>query len=556
AGGNTLIGGAGNDIYSFGAGDVIPFDSLGINTYVAGSGASTSDVVTVQPGDSFTGGATFLVTGEEELIKTLTNGGVIASDERDLIEIANVDGVTSLKGGDDTFSGVNLAGSGAVDGGDGNDLIAFTGTSIAAGKVVGGAGDDSIGFAATATVSANINGGAGNDSINIPGVFAGSISGGDGVDTINIGTLAAGATIDAGAGDERIAITSLGSTVGVASIFGGAGNDTITVGSNSTGTNVDLVIDGGAGNDIIYGKQKGGDSISGGAGNDTLFGGGFGLALGSSSTGTNVSEALGDTLIGGAGADVFVLGTAAKLGYLLGSASVGTQSFGQEGFFFTGSAATSPGSGVFNGVFGADVIVDFKPGEDTIVFNTKGGFGGVFDTQTGTSSLAAVSFVSGTTGYLTDDLVTTGGYAGSDGTTTGLTNSFGLVGVAGSAANFGVYNLPFGTGFVDATANTGTATGRILQTNLADGATAFAGSAGTATITVDGGTAAGFFRFDNGGSAGAEISTTAAFYDTGNGALYYQGQLLAIFPDLPALTSANFVGVDFTTINNGAPLTI
>jgi Ca2+-binding RTX toxin-like protein len=547
AGGNTLIGGAGNDIYVFGAGDKVLFDSLGVNTYVAGSGASTSDVVTVQAGDSFTGGATFLVTGEAELIKTLSNGGVIASDAKDLIQIGTVDGVTSLKGGDDTFSGVNLAGSGVVSGGDGNDNITFTGTDVAAGLIDGGSGNDIVKFTDTlgASIAAKVVGGDGNDTLDVAGIFAGSFSGGAGNDVVKIGTVAAGASIDLGAGDERIVIAQVGTAAGIATILGGEGNDTISVGSDlSSGTSTDLVIDGGAGNDIIYGKQYGGDSISGGAGNDTLFGGGFGVGAGSSVTGTNTSQALGDTLVGGAGADVFVLGTSAKLGYLLGTANgVGTQNFGQDGFFFTGSSATAAGSGVFNGVFGADVIVDFNPAEDKIYFNSGGGLG-------------TVAFVSGSTGYLTDDLTFIGGYAGSDGTSTGRTNSFGLVGQAGSTSDFGVYNLPFGTGYVAATAVGGTGSGRILLDTLPDGGTAFGSLTGATVITVDGGTAAGFFGFDTGGTGGAEIGTSGGFYDTGNGAYYHNGQLLAIFPDKPALTAANFLEINFTTINSGAPLVL
>ncbi|NJN62633.1 MAG: calcium-binding protein, partial [Coleofasciculaceae cyanobacterium RL_1_1] len=143
SGGNTLIGGAGNDFYSFSAGDVIPFDSLGNNTYVAGSGASVADVVTVTANDSFTGGATFLVTGEAELIKTLTNGGIIASDSKDLITISTADQVTSLKGGNDTLNGVNLTAAGSIFGGDGDDNISFSGTTVA-GLVDGGAGNDRL----------------------------------------------------------------------------------------------------------------------------------------------------------------------------------------------------------------------------------------------------------------------------------------------------------------------------------------------------------------------------------------------------------------------------
>lgn len=545
AGGNTLIGGAGNDIYTFGAGDVIPFDSLGVNTYVAGSGASTSDVVTVQPGDSFTGGATFLVTGEAELIKKLTNGGVIASDERDLIEITNVDGITSLKGGNDTFSGVNLAGSGAVDGGSGNDLINFTGTSIAAGKIVGGEGDDSIGFGSSATVFASIDGGAGNDSLNVPGIFAGSFSGGDGVDTINIGTIAAGATVDAGAGDEKISIAWTGTDIGVASIFGGDGADTITVGSADAGTSVVLNIDGGAGKDIIYGKAGGGDSILGGAGDDTLFGGG----LGTSYSGTNASGVLGDTLVGGDGADVFVLGTVGKLGYLSGTVGkAGTGNFGEDGWFFNGSSAESSTFGFFNGAGNVDVITDFNPDQDKIFINTNGGFAGIagsFSTSSGTYTGA---FASGSITYFADDLSISGEYVGSTGTT-GAGNTFGLVGSV-STAGLGTFTPKFGTGFVQLTGSGVTAYG--TRADLLVGGTAFtSGGAGTTTVTAG---TQNFFAFNTGGTAAGEIAATGLTYDTGNGALYFNARLLAIFENVPTLSGANFTGFTFSSSTGGTSI--
>jgi Ca2+-binding RTX toxin-like protein len=540
-GGNTLIGGAGNDVYSFGAGDVIPFDSLGINTYIAGSGASSSDVVTVQPGDSFTGGATFLVTGEAELIKSLTSGGVIASDERDLIEITNVDGVTSLKGGNDTFTGQDLAATGVVSGGDGDDQITFTGTSIAAGTIDGGAGNDEFIFDdPLANVGANISGGEGDDSLDVAGIFSGSFTGGDGVDDVSIDTIGAGASIDLGAGDERIAIGFSGTEAGAALVSGGAGNDTITVGStDTTGTSLELTIDGGEGDDIIYGKASGGDSISGGAGNDTLFGGGFGF--GSADSGTNVSNGLGDTLTGGAGADIFVLGTEGKLGYIV--AGVGTASFGEEGFFFTGSSATEPGTGVFNGVFNADVITDFDPTQDTIVFNNAG-------SQFGNA--VAGSFGVGALTYLSDDLVTTGDYFGSDGTT-GANNSFGLLGEAGSAG-FAIYDLPFGTGYEPATTTSGSAATRsaTLSTNLPIGFQAFmgtdAGSFPDTTAVTSIGTADSFFSFTTSGTGSGEIAAQGLTYDTGNGALYYDAKLLAIFEGAPNLTAANF---NFTSASFG-----
>jgi Ca2+-binding RTX toxin-like protein len=552
AGDNTLVGGAGNDIYSFGAGDVIPYDSLGINTYVAGTGVSLADVVTVNPGDSFTGGATFLIADSNNAsqVKFLESGGVITGDEIDIINITNVDAKSSLNGGDDTFTGGVLAATGGVDAGSGNDLISFTGTSIGAGTVAGGAGDDLIDFSnAEAVVAANVTGGDGNDTMDVAGIFAGSFSGGAGNDVLSIGTLGAGASIDMGAGDERVVIDSVGSdTAGVASIFGGDGNDTISVGSGATGTSIDLVFDGGAGNDIIYGQAAGGDSISGGAGNDTLFGGGFGTGY----DGTNASELLGDTLTGGAGKDVFIIGTSGKLGYIGTVGVEGTGNFGEPGWFFNGSTAESSSVGIFNGALNVDIITDFNPAEDTIAFNSDGFF------TAGT--LDAGQFVSGSIAYLADDLsISNGnnGYFGSTGGTDskGPNNAFGLVGDADDAnAPFGTFYSPFGTGYIQDVGQTSGLIGRFLVDTLQAGQTAFLGSVANVadSFTVTGGTVDAFFDFSLEGTAAGEIDGGVDFtYDTDNGALYYNEQLVAIFEGAPALTSKNFVGIDIDNVGGG-----
>jgi hypothetical protein len=62
----------------------------------------------------------------------------------------------------------------------------------------------------------------------------------------------------------------------------------------------------------------------------------------------------------------------------------------------------------------------------------------------------------------------------------------------------------------------------------------------TGTLTVTG-QRLDILQFSAGGTAAGEIGTTGLFYDSGNGALYFDGRLTAIFADAPTLTSANFV---------------
>jgi Ca2+-binding RTX toxin-like protein len=492
-GGNTLIGGAGNDFYTFSAGDVIPFDSLGVNTYVAGSGASSTDRVTVQPGDSFTGGATFVVNGESELIKTVTSGGIIASDEKDLITIGTADGLTSLKGGDDTANVTDLPAIGSVFGGAGNDVITVSGTD-AAGLVDGGAGNDLFDFSnSAANVTAPIVGGDGVDSLVVDGVFSGSVSG---VEDFDIGTIGAGASITATSTDDAIIIPGLGTSEGVATITAGAGNDTISVGSSATGTTVSLVVDGGDGNDIVYGKASGGDSLLGGAGNDTLFGGGFGVTVSGSST-----APLGDTLIGGAGADVFIVGTVAKLGFTDDAnpaGALGSIYFGVPNYITNGTSAGDVTDAVYNGIEHVDVIVDFNPAEgDIILFNNNSagssGITGV-TAATGTSAaeVAGGPFEVGSIANIGNTL-DAGGFFEAAASPGGTANTFGFIGKA--------------TGHDFALAVTGIGNGEL------DGALAFT-------------------------------------YDTDTGGLYLNGQLALIFSPastLPTDASIRSIGIGSST---------
>ncbi|NJN63336.1 MAG: hypothetical protein HC795_19085, partial [Coleofasciculaceae cyanobacterium RL_1_1] len=300
-----------------------------------------------------------------------------------------------------------------------NDLIAFTNTG-------------------TGPVTATVVGGAGNDTLAVAGIFAGSASG---IEVFQLGTVGAGASITATGGDDAIIIPGVGTATGVATITAGEGNDTISVGSSATGTTVSLVVDGGNGNDIIYGKASGRDSLLGGAGNDTLFGGGFSVTANGSST-----SPLGDTLIGGAGADVFIVGTTAKVGFIgleLSNDAAGSNFFGLPSYISGGtSAADNSNVGAktvaYNGIEHVDVIVGFNPAEgDVILFNTAVGGGASLPSGAGTSAVAitvagkgvaATAFQSGSIAYLGNNTSPGGYFRGADATKEGTVNTFGLLG--------------------------------------------------------------------------------------------------------------------------------
>lgn len=419
-GGNTLIGGEGNDIYELGAGDVIPFDSLGVNTYIAGSGASSSDVVTVQAGDSFTGGATFLVTGEAELIKTLTDGGIIASDEKDLITIGTADQLTDLKAGDDTLQGVDLASTGSVFGGDGNDNLSFSGTD-ASGLVDGGAGNDSISFTdPAATVTATVVGGAGNDTLAVAGIFAGSASG---IETFQVGTLAAGASLGAGDTGVELIIPGVGSGAAgeEATVSGGAGADTIGVGTSSSAGPV--ILFGNAGDDILRVGSGGNATLDGGVGNDTLIsspGQGTAGALGS----TAVQQ--GDFLVGGAGNDFFGFAGTNKLGFIGAQVNLGTSAdIATFGNFVSSSGDGTDGTGFFSNI-GVDTISGFETGKDKLYFSGDFGAFGTLTIISGTDGLGDGQAFGGAGGSNTTAPNIVGGFAGGD------ASAFDLYGVNGT----------------------------------------------------------------------------------------------------------------------------
>lgn len=230
---------------------------------------------------------------------TATTGGekIILSAGNDTLTYAAAvtDAQTTYAGaGNDSIDGALLTVKLTAYGGDGND-------SIAGGTVddvlYGGAGNDSIwGNAGADTLygdegadilvggaGANkLYGGAGNDFLdNSAGtVVAGYLSGDDGNDTI------------------------IGSALGD-SIYGGAGNDIVTIATGTVGS----LVDGGDGNDILTANPNAaavGDTLLGGAGADTITGGvGADSIVGGDGNDKIVATGAGaagaDTIIGGAG---------------------------------------------------------------------------------------------------------------------------------------------------------------------------------------------------------------------------------------------------------------
>ena len=192
----------------------------------------------------------------------------------------NVDGTTSVAqgfAGNDTLTG--SSGNDSIGGGEGDDVLN------------GELGNDSLtGW----TGNDQLNGGSGNDTL----------QGGDGFDTLNGGdnadTLKGGNDADELNGDG-----------GNDFLQGQAGNDILNGGDGDDtagGGKGDDIIDGGIGNDSLTG-WNGNDNITGGTGNDILKGGdGLDTLTGVDPAAAQPGNNEIDTLEGGAGADLFILG--------------------------------------------------------------------------------------------------------------------------------------------------------------------------------------------------------------------------------------------------------
>ncbi len=204
--------------------------------------------------------------------KSVTLSGTVVADI-----IFGFEGNDTLYGneGDDTLYGND--GNDTINGDAGDDII-----FIENGEVVdGGSGDDSFYFFdnASLTGSGAINGGEGDDiMINHHASLQINIVGGEGNDTLTGGdgddTLTGDAgndTITGGEGDDIIT-----GGAGDDTLNGDAGNDTITGGEGDdiiTGGAGDDIITGGAGDDIIY-DGTGDDIVDAEDGDDIIY---FGL---------------------------------------------------------------------------------------------------------------------------------------------------------------------------------------------------------------------------------------------------------------------------------------
>jgi Ca2+-binding RTX toxin-like protein len=313
---NRLYGGEGDDFFFImnylGAGGIIDggvgFDTLSISIsaetadqtinlsdlWSGGSGTvGTIQIFNIESLDSISlgSGNDTLIIGASYTLGTAISAGagsdsIIGSSGADGIFGGSGDDVISGGNGDDLIDGGE--GRNTLYGGEGNDFLFGSGTlygdngddyirgGVLNDLIYGGDGNDNIdGLLGSDIIFA----GAGDDRIGITTLFGpnGTIDGGDGIDvleialgfeaqsfSINLSSLWSGGTGFVG----TTAVTNVES-ISDNTIRTGSGNDTIIIGADYLQT---VGIDSGFGNDILVGGS-GNDVLDGGYGADRMTGG-------------------------------------------------------------------------------------------------------------------------------------------------------------------------------------------------------------------------------------------------------------------------------------------
>jgi hypothetical protein len=215
-----------------------------------------------------------LSSGTMTLNGTSGNDTLAVTDSLGVVT-ASLGGVTSV------FSSAAITGI-AVNGGDGNDIISYTGNTIPS-TLSGGNGNDSIVGSNAADV---LIGGAGNDTTignggNDRYVFAAATaaevdvigeSSGGGNDTLDFSAMTTAVTVKLNSDtlatmtNRTVKTQTAGQFANIENVVGGSGNDSIT--GNAAANS----LSGGAGNDTFF-VQDGTtnvDSVDGGAGTDVV----------------------------------------------------------------------------------------------------------------------------------------------------------------------------------------------------------------------------------------------------------------------------------------------
>jgi Ca2+-binding RTX toxin-like protein len=383
-GNDTLVGGDGNDQEIGGAGDDTFNEGAivnGADAFVGGTGLDvlsyvqrTNGVTVSKDGLANDGGDGELdnVSSDVEEIDGTPAADSLTGGSGDDVLVGNGgNDLLSGLGGNDTLTGG--AGTDTMLGGDGADTFPQGATPDGADAIDGGTGVDLVDYhLRTTSVAVSLDGQA-NDGAptELDAVSAvESVTGGSADDWIDLSAASLGGVVSAGAGNDVVQGSPLADRIdggaGNDLLFGAGGSDTFLQGAADDGSDV---ISGQSGADVVdYSARTASVALSGdGIAND-----------GAAGEGDNVFSDV-ETLVGGAGGDIFVTGPSATT--VVGGAGVDTISY---------AARTRGVSVSLDGVAN-----DGVPGErDNIhadVENIVGGAGG--DTLSGT--IGANAFTGG-----------------------------------------------------------------------------------------------------------------------------------------------------------------
>jgi Ca2+-binding RTX toxin-like protein len=341
-------------------------DSTGIATVIGGSGGTTFTRDALSSNDFYLDGSAdsengnlFVVANAAQVAGSTLFGGdafdtlQVLSGAVDDIAFRNISSVEVLRlsGSGTAFLGSYADQSGllTVVGGAGSNTYSHDAASQYSYYLDGSGGSRNLFVAADAALAAvdTYVGGAGSDTLRI------------GADRIEDFIFSNHSSIEVLqlSGTSDVTLGSAAASSGISTVYGGSGATSLDASARSSALEIDLSA--GSGASFVLGGS-GTDNITGGSGADTLQGW---------ATGANTAS---DTLFGGAGADLFVLGDASGNGYgasgskaLISDFTGGTDYLQLKDYAGSGASAyrvdANAGSGYTHQLFdthtGSDVLV-------------------------------------------------------------------------------------------------------------------------------------------------------------------------------------------------------
>jgi Ca2+-binding RTX toxin-like protein len=304
----VLQGTAGHDdaeVFSTGTGSALSFDGAGGNDTIEGFGPAPFFFADYRSGSAAHGVTVDLALG----IAQDRHGGIDS-----LLQVRNVAGsylADSLLGDDNNNIFRPYDGLDVIDGGNGTDMVDYTGAAGAVSvNLAIGRGFNASGADADTLISIeNARGGdnddtllgSGGDNLLAGGAGADNLAGSGGNDTVDYSAATSAVTVNFGTERAQDGLGGTDSLSGFEAALGSDFHDSLLGGSGVEslfGARDDDTLHGANGNDVLDGGE-GSDSLSGGIGDDTLF-----AASGPGGEINYLSTA--DTLLGGEGNDLLL----------------------------------------------------------------------------------------------------------------------------------------------------------------------------------------------------------------------------------------------------------